>query len=39
IMGTTVFYSIILITLLFIVDVAYRLLDPRIQLHQKGGKA
>ncbi|KEP26151.1 ABC transporter permease [Bacillus zhangzhouensis] len=39
IMGTTVFYSIILITLLYIVDVAYRLLDPRIQLHQKGGKA
>ncbi len=36
IMGTTVFYSVILIVLLFLVDLAYGLLDPRIKLHKKG---
>ncbi|MFD2616735.1 ABC transporter permease [Terrilactibacillus laevilacticus] len=35
IMGTTVFYSSILIVLLFIVDMAYGWLDPRIKLHKK----
>lgn len=32
IMGTTIFYAIILITMLFIVDLAYMLIDPRIKL-------
>ncbi|CAM3717277.1 ABC transporter permease [Mesobacillus zeae] len=36
IMGTTVFYSLVLIIMLFLVDIAYGLLDPRIKLHQKG---
>ncbi|AYK67291.1 ABC transporter permease [Bacillus subtilis subsp. subtilis] len=36
IMGTTVFYSVILIIMLFLVDLAYSLLDPRIKLHKKG---
>ncbi|MGQ5175435.1 dipeptide ABC transporter permease DppB [Bacillus halotolerans] len=36
IMGTTVFYSVILIVMLFLVDLAYGLLDPRIKLHKKG---
>lgn len=38
IMGTTVFYSAILIFLLFLVDIAYGILDPRIKLHKKEGK-
>ncbi|MBP2242440.1 dipeptide transport system permease protein [Cytobacillus eiseniae] len=37
IMGTTVFYSAILIMLLFLVDIAYGILDPRIKLHKKEG--
>lgn len=32
IMGTTIFYAIILITMLFLVDIAYTLIDPRIRL-------
>lgn len=36
IMGTTVFYSAILVFMLFLVDIAYGLLDPRIALHRKG---
>lgn len=36
IMGTTVFYSIFLIVMLFLVDIAYGILDPRIMLHKKG---
>ncbi|MCO4851161.1 dipeptide ABC transporter permease DppB [Bacillus vallismortis] len=36
IMGTTVFYSVILIIMLFLVDLAYGLLDPRMKLHKKG---
>ncbi|MDA7026169.1 ABC transporter permease [Bacillus sp. CLL-7-23] len=36
IMGTTVFYSIILIIMLFLVDLAYGIIDPRIKLHKKG---
>jgi dipeptide transport system permease protein len=35
IMGTTVFYSIFLIIMLFLVDIAYGILDPRIKLHKK----
>ncbi len=31
IMGTTVFYSILLLTAMFIVDICYSYLDPRIQ--------
>ncbi|AQX55241.1 ABC transporter permease [Priestia flexa] len=37
IMGTTVFYSAILIFMLFLVDIAYGILDPRIKLHRKEG--
>ncbi|QED46310.1 ABC transporter permease [Cytobacillus dafuensis] len=37
IMGTTVFYSTILIMMLFLVDIAYGILDPRIKLHKKEG--
>ena len=37
IMGTTVFYGAILIVLLFLVDIAYGILDPRIKLHKKEG--
>lgn len=35
IMGTTVFYSVILVFMMFLVDIAYGLLDPRIKLHKK----
>ncbi|MFD1362040.1 ABC transporter permease [Lentibacillus salinarum] len=38
IMGTTVFYSAFLIIMLFLVDVAYGFLDPRIKLHKQGGE-
>ena len=38
IMGTTVFYSSILVFMLFLVDIAYSLLDPRIKLNTKGGE-
>ncbi|SHH60019.1 ABC transporter permease [Virgibacillus chiguensis] len=38
IMGTTVFYSAFLIVMLFLVDIAYGILDPRIKLHKKGGR-
>lgn len=37
IMGTTVFYSTFLIVMLFLVDIAYGLLDPRIKLHSREG--
>lgn len=36
IMGTTVFYSIILVMMILIVDVAYTLVDPRIKLADAG---
>lgn len=36
IMGTTVFYAIILVTLLLVVDFAYMLIDPRIKLVKEG---
>ncbi|TMU87493.1 ABC transporter permease [Bacillus sp. BHET2] len=38
IMGTTVFYSAFLILMLFLVDLAYGFLDPRIKLHKKEAK-
>lgn len=38
IMGTTIFYSSLLIFLLFLVDIAYGILDPRIKLHKKEAK-
>lgn len=31
IMGTTVFYSIVLLTAIFVMDIAYALLDPRLK--------
>ncbi|SEH69207.1 dipeptide transport system permease protein [Halobacillus karajensis] len=37
IMGTTVFYSAFLVFMLFLVDIAYGILDPRIKLHKEGG--
>ncbi|MCY9661809.1 ABC transporter permease [Paenibacillus chondroitinus] len=37
IMGTTVFYSALLVVMMFLVDVAYGLVDPRIKLHRKEG--
>ena len=37
IMGTTVFYSSILVFMMFLVDIMYSLLDPRIRLHKKAG--
>lgn len=36
IMGTTIFYAIVLIALLFIVDIAYMIIDPRIKLTKEG---
>ncbi|MEK5057362.1 ABC transporter permease [Paenibacillus shunpengii] len=36
IMGTTVFYSALLIMMMFLVDILYGLIDPRIKLHKKG---
>ncbi|WP_232696898.1 ABC transporter permease [Brevibacillus daliensis] len=37
IMGTTVFYSMLLIFMMFVVDVLYGIVDPRIKLHKKEG--
>ncbi|MBR7797263.1 MAG: ABC transporter permease [Bacillota bacterium] len=37
IMGTTIFYSVILVVVLFLIDVSYRFIDPRITLTSKGG--
>lgn len=36
IMGTTVFFSVILVATLFLIDISYRLIDPRIKLTSKG---
>ncbi|HZG16323.1 MAG TPA: ABC transporter permease [Candidatus Bathyarchaeia archaeon] len=36
IMGTTVFYSIILIVMVLLVDIAYTIIDPRIKLADAG---
>jgi dipeptide transport system permease protein len=37
IMGTTVFYSAFLLVMMFLVDIAYGLIDPRIKLHRNEG--
>jgi len=36
IMGVTVFYAVILIAMLLLVDIAYTLIDPRIRLTKEG---
>lgn len=36
IMGTTIFYAIILVGMLFLVDIAYMAIDPRIKLTEEG---
>jgi len=36
ILGTTIFYSFILILTLFLIDLSYRLIDPRIKLGSGG---
>ncbi len=36
IMGTTIFYAIILVVMLFLVDLAYMAIDPRIKLAKEG---
>ncbi|WP_126426707.1 ABC transporter permease [Brevibacillus marinus] len=38
ILGTTVFYSMILIVMLFLIDICYSLIDPRIRITHAGGK-
>ncbi|WP_172372984.1 ABC transporter permease [Sporosarcina jiandibaonis] len=38
IMGSTVFYSAFLVFMLFLVDMVYGFLDPRIKLHKKEGE-
>jgi peptide/nickel transport system permease protein len=37
ILGTTIFYSTILITTILIIDIAYTLIDPRIKLSSREG--
>jgi peptide/nickel transport system permease protein len=36
ILGTTVFFSTILVVTIFVIDLSYRLVDPRIKLSHKG---
>lgn len=36
IMGTTIFFSSILVVVLFLIDISYRLIDPRIKLSSGG---
>ncbi|MEQ7051805.1 ABC transporter permease [Paenibacillaceae sp. P-4] len=36
IMGTTIFYSVVLVVTLFLIDMSYRIVDPRIKLASKG---
>lgn len=36
IMGTTIFYAVILVAMLFLVDIAYMAIDPRIKLTEEG---
>ena len=36
IMGTTIFYAMILIFMLLLVDIAYMFIDPRIKLTKEG---
>ncbi len=37
IMGTTVFYSVILLSMTFLVDLLYTWIDPRIKVNQRNG--
>jgi oligopeptide transport system permease protein len=37
IMGTTIFFAALVITLSFIVDVLYKIIDPRIELAKGAG--
>jgi dipeptide transport system permease protein len=37
IMGTTVFYSALLIFMMFLVDITYGIIDPRMKMHKKEG--
>lgn len=36
ILGTTIFFSLVLIVTLFLIDLSYRLIDPRIKLSSRG---
>ncbi len=36
IMGTTIFYAVILVIMLLIVDISYMMIDPRIKLMKEG---
>ncbi len=36
IMGTTIFYGIVLVVMLLLVDIAYTFIDPRIKLTEEG---
>ncbi|MDM5337057.1 ABC transporter permease [Fictibacillus enclensis] len=36
ILGTTIFFSVVLIVTLFLIDLSYRLIDPRIKLSSRG---
>jgi len=36
IMGVTVFYALVLVTMMLLVDIAYTLIDPRIRLTKEG---
>lgn len=36
IMGTTIFYSVVLVVTLFLIDLSYRIVDPRITIASKG---
>lgn len=36
IMGTTIFFSAVLVLVLFLIDISYRIVDPRIKLTSRG---
>lgn len=38
IMGTTIFYCSLFVIVLFVIDVLYGIIDPRIRLNAKGGQ-
>lgn len=38
IMGVTIFYSVILLIMMLIVDISYGFLDPRVRLYRKNGR-
>lgn len=37
ILGTTIFYSTVLIFIILLIDIAYTLIDPRIKLNSREG--